>query len=358
MDITFVGDICLGRYVREKFETSAYQLVEQDLVDRLVSQNGKVIANLESPVADDILSDGMRFSGTSVMLSQFSWVDCFSLANNHINDFGEEGMAATVQSLKKIGLDYNGLYEDEYTPYLIDDGENKIAVITCSYGVNRKIGPSCAYKLLKNQEDVLLAVINKYKQLGFFVMVYAHMGIMFCRFPTPKGREVIENMINSGCSCVIVSHPHCVGGIYKYKGVPVFYSLGDFLMDGESFQRRQSCAVKLNVVKNQIVGWELIPTVTGTDLQVRIPTHRQERKIKNGIERTSVSLTKQRDDYGKFYKYQYKKDVLRHSISTIGFVVKTKGVRGFLKTLSLRKKDVHSMVKRAKADRPGIKNGK
>lgn len=156
MNITFVGDICLGRYVREKFETSAYQLVAQDLVDRLVSQNGRVIANLESHVADDILSEGIRFSGTSVMLSQFSWVDCFSLANNHINDFGEEGMAATVQSLKKVGLDYNGLYEDEYTPYLIDDGENKIAVITCSYGVNRKIDPGCAYKLLKNREDVYL----------------------------------------------------------------------------------------------------------------------------------------------------------------------------------------------------------
>ena len=112
-------------------------------------------------------------------------------------------------------------------------------------------------------------------------------------------------------------------------------------MDGESILRRQSCAVKLNIVKNQIVGWELIPTATGTDLQVRIPSYRQESKIRNGIERTSVSMTKQRDDYGKFYKYQYKKDVLRHSISTIGFVVKTKGVRGFLKT-----------------DRPGIKNGK
>jgi len=189
MNITFVGDICLGRYVREKFEDSAYQLVTQDLVNRLVSQKGKVIANLESPVADDILSDGLRFSGTSVMLSQFKWVNCFSLANNHINDFGERGMAATVQSLKEVGLDYNGLYESEYTPYLIEDGENKIAVITCSYGVNRKIDSSCRYKLLNTREDVLYTVINKYKQLGYFVIVYAHMGFMFCRFPSPKGRE-------------------------------------------------------------------------------------------------------------------------------------------------------------------------
>lgn len=260
MNITFVGDICLGRYVREKFEDSAYQLVTQDLVNRLISQKGKVIANLESPVADDILSDGLRFSGTSVMLSQFKWVNCFSLANNHINDFGERGMAATVQSLKKVGLDYNGLYESEYTPYLIEDGENKIAVITCSYGVNRKIDPSCRYKLLNIREDVLYTVINKYKQLGYFVIVYAHMGIMFCRFPSLQGGKIIENMIDSGCGCVIVSHPHCIGGMYKYKDIPVFYSLGDFL--------------------------------------------------------------------------------------------------GFLKTLSLRKNDVHSMVKRAKTDKPSIRNGK
>jgi len=102
----------------------------------------------------------------------------------------------------------------------------------------------------------------------------------------------------------------------------------------------------------------LIPTVTGTDLQTSIPNHRQERQIKRSVERTSDSMTTQKDDYGKFYKYQYKKDVLRHSFSTIGFVVKTKGVMGFLKTLSLRKNDVHSMMKRAKTDKPGTRNGK
>lgn len=358
MDITFVGDICLGRYVREKFEASAYQLVAQDLVDRLVSQNGRVIANLESPVADDILSDGMRFSGTSVMLSQFSWVDCFSLANNHINDFGEIGMSATIESLKKGGFDYNGLYEDEYTPYLINEGENKIAIITCSYGVNRKIDSDCRYKLLNIREDALYTLIKKYKQLGYFIIVYAHMGIMFCRFPSPKGREIIHKMIDSGCGCLMVSHPHCIGGIYRYKDVPIFYSLGDFLMDGESFLRRRSCSVKLNIVNNQIKDWELIPTVTGSDLQVHIPSHRQERRIKEGIERTSASMAKQRNDYGRFYKYQYKKDVLRHSFSTIGFVIKTKGIFSFLRTLSSRKNDVHSMVKRVQTDRPGFKNGK
>lgn len=230
MDVTFVGDICLGRYVREKFEVSAYQLVAQDLVNRLVFQDGRVIANLESPVADDIHSDGIRFSGTSAMLSQFKWVNCFSLANNHINDFGEEGMAATIQSLKKVGLDYNGLFEDEYTPYLIDDDENKIAVITCSYGVNRKIDSNCRYKLLNIRDEVLYAEIKKYKQLGYFVIVYAHMGIMFCRFPSLKGGEIIEDMIDSGCGCVMVSHPHCIGGIYKYniKTFRCFTALGIF----------------------------------------------------------------------------------------------------------------------------------
>ena len=358
MIITFVGDICLGRYVRDKFEKSPYQLVDQDVIDKLVSKNGRVIANLESPVADGIRSEGIRFSGTSAMLSQFNWVNCFSLANNHINDFDEEGMSSTIESLKKEGFDYNGVYENEYTPYLINESENKIAIITCSYGVNRKIDSNSHYKLLNIKEDTLYTLINKYKQLGYFVIVYAHMGIMFCRFPSPKGKEIIHKMIDNGCGCLMVSHPHCVGGVYKYKSVPVFYSLGDFLMDGESFRRRQSCAVKLNVLKNQIVGWELIPTITGTDLQVRIPSHREERKTRKGIERTSVSMTKQRDDYGRFLKYQYKKDVLRHSISTIVFVVKTKGINGFLRALSLRKNDVHSMVKRVKTNRPGVRNGK
>lgn len=333
MRITFVGDIGLGRHIRKKFESSDWNFISNDVIDRLRSLNGKVIANLESPVSCSFENQGMRFVGNPAMLKQFTWVDCFSLANNHINDFGEEAIISTIQGLNKYGLSYNGIYKDEYQPYLIEDDDSKIAVICCAPRVSEPFAENCKYRLLLNNDPLLYETINKYKKAGYLVIVYTHMGSMFCSYPNPSVLESTHKLIDAGCDCVFVSHPHCVGGIYKYNDVPIFYSLGDFLMDGASFRRRQAYSVSLDIRNNKIVKWDVIPTITTKDLRVEFPKKRVEKRILKKISKVEKTIDKNQRIYNSFYKWQYKKDIIKHSLSTFYFLCSTEGISGLIKVI-------------------------
>lgn len=90
--ISFIGDIMLGRFVAEHFTIKPYQLISGDLIEELKSSDVR-IANLESPVSSVESEDSLRFAANPKLLDQFKWVDCFSLSNNHINDFGIQGDA-------------------------------------------------------------------------------------------------------------------------------------------------------------------------------------------------------------------------------------------------------------------------
>lgn len=334
MVLSFIGDICLGRHIREKFEESVnWHLVSNDVVDRLKTNNGKIIANLESPVSEKYENKNMQFCGNPDMLEQFKWIDCFSLANNHINDFGEEAIESTIQNLNNYGFAYNGIYKEEYQPYLIEEENCKIAVICCAPRVSVPFSKDSKYHLLLNNDPVLDETIGKYKAADYLVIVYAHMGSMFCSYPNPSVLESTHKLIDAGCDCVFVSHPHCIGGVYKYHDVPVFYSLGDFLMDGASFRRRQAYSVMLDIKNNKIVEWDIIPTITTKDLRVEFPKKRVEKRILNNISKVATKMEKNHINYGRFYKWQYKKDIIRHSMSTMNFLYTTEGFAGLVKVL-------------------------
>ena len=333
MKLAFVGDLCFGRHIREEYESNNSQFIPRAIVERIKTTNSKVIANLESPVSEFFQNQNMQFCGNPGILEQFKWIDCFSLANNHINDFGEEAIESTVRNLDNYGISYNGIYRKEYQPYLIEEGDCKIAVICCAPRVNVPFAENCKFRLLQNNDSLLYETINKYKTAGYLVIVYTHMGSMFCSYPNPSVFESTHKLIDAGCDCVFVSHPHCIGGIYKYKDVPVFYSLGDFLMDGASFRRRQAFSVSLDIKSNEIVNWDIIPTITTKDLRVDFPKKHIEKKILKRISKVADRIEKNQRNYNSFYKWQYKKDIIKHSLSTMHFLYSTEGIAGLVKTI-------------------------
>lgn len=94
--VDFIGDIMLGRFVAERYVERPYQIVFPNLIKTL-SEADVIIANLESPISSQSTDDSLRFAANSELLDQFKWVDCFSLSNNHINDFGTLGMIETLE---------------------------------------------------------------------------------------------------------------------------------------------------------------------------------------------------------------------------------------------------------------------
>lgn len=338
---TFLGDVMLGRIIGKKFSQKEYGLVDKNLIDQ-INDSDYVIANLESPIPTTAKTDGdhLSFSGNVDTLNRLNWINLFSLSNNHINDCGSNGISETICNLEKFGFNYTGVYENDYQPYLIED---KFAIITLTDMLNIPFSDDCKWKTLRVGDEALHK-IKEYHEKGKIVILYAHIGMLFTRFPNPKTYEYLHKCIDYGADLVVTVHSHCAGGMEYYKGKPIFHSLGDFVMDGNSFRRRRSVILRITFNKNKFTEWKIIPAeidMTYTTIQ---PLQNINDKIIKSFNWVTTEIAKHNSNYKSFYKWQYKKEMLNHTYSTLSFLYKQRGFCGLIKMLLQRFEEVNRML--------------
>ena len=99
VELIAVGDMMIGT----NFPNSKY----------LPPNDGKnIFDNVKKIINDADLALG-NLEGT--ILSGDAGFDVLSIANNHINDFGEKGIENTIQSLEKVGILSAGTTSKPYT---------------------------------------------------------------------------------------------------------------------------------------------------------------------------------------------------------------------------------------------------
>jgi len=354
MNITFIGDIMLGRLVSNKYRNNPYQVVSQEIVNDI--KDDFVVANLESPLVREggVAKDHMCFGGDSEILKQLEWINLFSTANNHINDFGDEGISNTISELEHRGFKHNGIYKGQYKPFLNES--ERIAIITLTDLMNHEIDGESEYKLLRMDSPDVVNCIKDYTQKGYFVILFAHVGMLFTRYPNPITYDYLHQYVEAGAKLIVTAHSHCLGGIEYYKDVPIVHSLGDFLMDGSSYRRRRATFLTVEIEQHQIKGLSLYPVETSLSLTVEYPKEKTRKKMMKSVASVSKNIEKHSGNYPSFYRFQYNKEMVAHSLSTVGFLFKTQGLFGFFKIIFKRIDEVFSMVKWSVTDRSKVQS--
>ena len=344
----------LGRLVSNKYRNNSYQVVSKEIVNDV--QDNFVVANLESPLVREggVVKDHMCFGGDSDILKQLEWVNLFSTANNHINDFGDDGISNTISELERRGFKHNGIYKGQYIPFLNES--ERIAIITLTDLMNHEIGEESEYKLLRMDSPDVIGCINEYNEKGYFVIVFAHVGMLFTRYPNPITFDYLHRYVDAGAKLIVTAHSHCLGGIEYYKDVPIVHSLGDFLMDGSSFRRRRAAFLTVEIERHQIKGLSLHPVETSLSLSVEYPKEKTRKKMMTSVAYVSRKIENHSNKYPSFYRYQYNKEMIAHSLSTVGFLFKTQGLFGFFKIIYKRIDEVFSMVKWSVTDRSKVQS--
>ena len=355
MKIAFVGDIMLGRLISNKYKHNPYNLVSGKVREDL-SKNDLVIANLESPIirSNIDVKDHMCFCGNPDFLKQFCWVNLFSIANNHINDFGDQGIIETIEELDKVGIKHNGIFKGEYIPYIIEN--QKLVIITLTDIMNHEIDKTSDFRLLRMDNPKVANIIMDYSNRGYFVIVFAHVGMLFTRFPNPITYNYLHQYVDAGAKLVVTSHSHCLGGLEHYKGVPIVHSLGDFLMDGASFRRRRSAYLTVEIENKKIKNISVIPVFTTDELFTDYPDERTKQRMLKSFNRVGELMEKNKEKYEKFYKRQYNKEIIVHSMSTLHFLYKKEGIIGLLRTIWIRMEDVIRIFKWSVTDRSKLQS--
>ena len=149
--------------------------------------------------------------------------DVASLANNHLSNYGAEGIRLTDQLLQQNRIKTSGL-----GPVAVIDVRGiKFGFISFN-GVGRAI-----------DRVALKAGIKRARQLADIVVVQFHWGKEYERLPkadpgvpTPDDPVAIGHLsIDWGADIVIGNHPHWYQGVEVYRGKLITYSHGNFVFD-------------------------------------------------------------------------------------------------------------------------------
>jgi poly-gamma-glutamate synthesis protein (capsule biosynthesis protein) len=268
IQMAFVGDILLASGVEDLMKKNGFDYPYKDVRDYLV-QPDLTIGNLETSVTDrgKILKKEYNYRSPPLALPALAeaGVDLVNLANNHVMDYGPEGLLDTIDHLDKTGIQHIGAGHDAteaFKPVIIEKKGIKIAFLGFSH-----IVPDVSWKAGVNHPGVAdtydykapVLAIQKARAQADLVVVITHWGVERTDTPVPYQTDLAHRYIDAGADLVVGGHPHVLQGFEAYKGKWIAYSLGNFIFTTngiketlETFVLNASCSIKhqcaLNVV--------------------------------------------------------------------------------------------------------------
>lgn len=258
------GDVLLARAVnlrtirynnfRWPFEKTADVLRTADVT----------LINLETPLVKNcpVTAEGMVFCGDQRNVKGLvsSGVDIVNIANNHMGNWGQEGVEETVAALSESGLIPVG---HENPVYLTKGNEgnrgNKRVMKFAFLGYN-DVGRQTGIRHVDDEtfeDDIRLA-----KQNVAIIVVSFHWGVEYTHEPTARQRETAHRAIDAGADLVIGNHPHWIQPPEIYKGKLIVYSHGNFVFDQMWSQKtREGIVGRYTFYDEKLIDAEFLPII-------------------------------------------------------------------------------------------------
>lgn len=252
INIGLMGDLGLGRYIttiarrKNDFGWSFSKIFSW------LQQNDFNLANLESPIISDCPEgkyDTFIFCGDTGFLPylrQNKFI--FNLANNHILNYGQNGLDETKNLLTNNSIPF--VYSHSLDSDFLSKEINGIKIGFLGFDlVSGKIS-----------QQKIIDFVKEYNNQADWLIVSLHWGNEY--FPkTEQWRiDFAHDLIDNGADIIVGHHPHVFQSEEWYKGKPVFYSLGNFIFDQNWSQPTSvSKIIRLTLSKKEIIKTEFFP---------------------------------------------------------------------------------------------------
>ena len=244
------------------------------------------IVNLESPLLKNcpVMGEGFKFCGDARNIEGFvtAGVDMAGLENNHITNFGFQGLNETISLLESRGIawgrrDHLGIKEVRGL---------KFGLLAFN-GIGEVI-----------DREAMVAEIKKARSQVDILMAQYHWGKEYERLPKTDGniapddpREIAHLAVDSGVDLVIGNHPHWTQGIEFYKDHFIPYAHGNFIFDQMwSEETRTGVVGKYTFHKNKLVDVQFLPTKLYNYSQPRFLEGSEAAAVLTEMEKASLDL--------------------------------------------------------------------
>lgn len=305
--VNFVGDIFTGRGYESSggiIDTYGIEALFEPTLGIFGQAADVNVGNLECAYTDrgdphPTKSVVFRSRPENIAGIEYAGVDVVTLGNNHIVDYGEEGMLQTMHLLDSLGIRYSGAGTNDYfallPTYRTEKGVRLAFLGQCNRdgrtwnyqpfldaGYNK---PGFGYLLPPNLESSIPGV----REQADVVIIQLHSGDEYDPAPPPgKGfdrpppveaaeiaegdpdfrfrveptlgeRELRRLAADMGADVVINHHPHVLQGFESYDGKLIAHSLGNFIFDLYYPETMPTMVLTLEIDKEGIIGYTFTP---------------------------------------------------------------------------------------------------
>lgn len=267
--VLITGDFCPINRTADLFGENDFQTVFGEIFSILANAD-LIVTNLECPITDmsaQPVRTGpcLRAEANSIKALDYAGIKLVTLANNHIMDYGVEGLYSTLRTCKKNGINYVGvgadLTEARKPFYCNIKGKSFAFISICENEFSTTFGNTPGanpMEPLTNCSD-----IRKAKSNTEIVIVIVHGGNEHYPLPSPRRQILFRSYIDCGADLVVGHHSHCYSGYEIYKSKPIFYGLGNFVFDWPGKRNQpwnKGYAVRFTFTDNEI-DLELLPYI-------------------------------------------------------------------------------------------------
>ncbi|NOZ62067.1 MAG: CapA family protein [Calditrichaeota bacterium] len=266
VSVVAVGDIMLGNHTAQYIRKYGVEYPFA-ATDSILRSGDIAVGNLEGPFAVSGTPFDKKFTfkvppefASSLAFAGF---DVMTLANNHILDYGAEGLQRTISALDSLKISHCGAGLDlkaACTPAILEENGLKIAVFGYSmtfpaeFWASKTSGGTCF-----PYENILERTIPHYDSTCDIVIANFHWGRELKNAPRDYQRQTAHKAIDLGADLVIGHHPHVLQGVEIYKNRLIAYSLGNFAFASYSKRATESIILKVYLTKNGLLFARAVP---------------------------------------------------------------------------------------------------
>ncbi len=229
------------------------------------------LANLENPVVRSAVyhPEATTFTGDLRLMPvlEQAGIDGVTLGNNHILDAGATGLLETLGHLQDAGIAYAGAGGDlaaAREPMVFELGETRVGVLSYQgvpsydWAWATETAPGTAPLV----QDVVQEDIRRLRPRVDLVVVMPHWGKEYIATPEPGQVDLAHAAVEAGADLVIGGHAHWPKGMELYEGKPIFYGVGNFLLD-QSWSEETSTGIfaEITLYGDRVVQVEAVPFV-------------------------------------------------------------------------------------------------
>jgi gamma-polyglutamate biosynthesis protein CapA len=257
--VTFVGDVMLARKVADLSQWHGAQYPWHRLP--LHPSDYYLVGNFESAIPPvytrtPYFTFSFATPTSSIPALREYGFSHLALSNNHSFDKGDTGFSHTIEVLSRADMKPFGNAATVST--------SSVVVLEVSDITISVIGISLLTTTPSLEE--LRLVVEYAQEQSDIQIAYVHWGTEYAPYHSLSQRQFAERLVSLGIDSIIGHHPHVIQDIDLIDGVPVFYSLGNFVFDQYfSPAVQEGLVIDLKVLDQQLQF--VLRGVTSEDMQ-------------------------------------------------------------------------------------------